>query len=1029
MRYPITCLTAAFIVSSPAFLHGADLVPVLTGVMPQLVTLSAAPSIVAQPVGGKVDLFGTCSLSVQATGAGPLSYQWKLNGNPIPGANASTYFANGSGSYSVAVTNAGGTTESAIAVVRPDDAPRAMKPFEIPITASAGAFPDLRSWNPKPAGSEGHVTVGPDGHFQVNGKRIRFFGANIVGNSNYPNYAESDIHAQRLARFGFNSVRLHYGDTYWTYDTSTRPGSLIIKDSSSSTNFDEDARDRLFYFMARCADQGIYSNVNLCVARTFQENDGLGEEIEAMNWAQQHLLSFFDERLVNLQKAYAEWLLNTPNKFRNNTTLARDPAVCIIEILNERGLADGWLRGDFTLIPATYMDILQDLWNQWLKTKYNSSQAAMYTGWYAADEPLGANTLADVNASTGSEGWSLFLDNNSNAIATTQVTQDFNGSPCRMVNVTASNNYAAVQLLHKLVTLQEHQVYTFSFRAKVDSPDKVHKLKIYAAHGTYADLCDPVEIQGTDWKLYSRTFVMRTTEAKSRIGFCLGAAMGTTWITDVQLQTGGEVGTLPDGVTLANMNVPVLMTHSASDHPGMREDWVRFLCHREKLYWNEMRDFVRALGFQSAIVGTMVRSSSANSQSGLDAMDNHAYVNYPSLGENFRNNSDLKDWTMEHKAIVNSPLANEVVYAALRHIKGYPNIMTEFEHPAPNLYAGEQEFFFPSYAALHDMDGYWVYYYQTKDLGRIWDFWDSMSSMNKLANNIIAAALFRRDVSPAQNEYVMAMTPEREVSEIVKRIGSINMPNAVVLGLSQSIALISRTRTSIGENATGLATPPARPTGPLYVSDTGQLRWDVTNPTAGFFTVNTPRTKAFTGFGSGKRVQLGDVAITTGSTRLNWCTIGVTLLEGNSFTGATPARALVVATGQYANSNWKWKDANHNGLNHWGSKPFLVEIVPGEVELPVSASRVRAWALSGEGLRTWPIPVTDKAGRAVLSLGTVGNTLWYEAQISPTPYSNQVPVLTPVGNKNATAGQPIRITVQATDGDNQPLEYSATSGM
>ncbi len=99
------------------------------------------------------------------------------------------------------------------------------------------------------------------------------------------------------------------------------------------------------------------------------------------------------------------------------------------------------------------------------------------------------------------------------------------------------------------------------------------------------------------------------------------------------------------------------MTHSASDHPGMREDWVRFLCHREKLYWNEMRDFVRALGFQSAIVGTMVRSSSANSQSGLDAMDNHAYVNYPSLGENFRNNSDLKDWTMEHKAIVNSPLA------------------------------------------------------------------------------------------------------------------------------------------------------------------------------------------------------------------------------------------------------------------------------------------------------------------------------------------------------------------------------------
>ncbi len=1026
MRNFVTLSTATVIALSSVFLHGAATLPALPGLLPQVISLSGAPAIVTQPRGGQVDVFGTYSLSVNATGTAPLSYQWKLNGNPITGANASTYFANGSGSYSVSVTNASGTTDSTIAVVRSDDAPNAMRPFAIPINTPAGAFPDLRSWNTKPAGSEGKVTVGSDGHFQVGGHRIRFFGADIVSENNFPSFPEADIHAQRLARFGFNSVRLHYNDQYWPWDTG-RPGSLIVLNDNSSEIFNQDALRRMHYFMARCADVGIYSNVNLCGARKFQKNDGLGAEIDQMKWARQHLLSFFDERMVSLQKAYAEWLLNTPNEFRNNMPLARDPAVCIVEIMNETGLADGWVNGDLALIPAVYTDKLQTLWIQWLKTRYNNSQAAMYHGWYAADEPLGANILADVNAPVSSQGWYVYQSIQNNV--TTEVTQDYNGSPCRRINVKTPGIPSSVQLLHKDLTLTEHQVYTISFRAKVESPEKVHKLKIYLGRPNYADLCDPIDIQGTDWKLYTRTFVMRTTEESSRIGFSLGATGGTTWITDVQLRPGGTVGILPPGVTLANENIPALLTNNPSDYFGMREDWVRFLSHREKTYWNGMRDYVRSLGFESVIVGTIVRNSPPNSQAGMDAMDTHSYYNYPDLHDGYINLTDLTDWTMEHKAIVNNPQSNEIVYSAVRAIKGYPNIMTEFEHPAPNLYAGEQEFFYPSYAALQDMDGYWVYSYTTRDRPHIKDHFDSMNSMNKLANIAIAAALFRRDVSPAQNEYVMAMTPDREATEIVRRASHFSMPHAIFLGMPQTVALISRIRMSIGENATGLATPPATPAGPVYVSDTGQLRWDVTNPTAGVFTVNTPRTRVFSGFGSGKRVQLGDVAITTGSTRLNWSTIGVTLLEGNTFTGATPARALIVATGQYANSNWKWKNANHNGLSTWGGAPFLVEVVSGEVELPVSASRVRAWALSGEGLRTWPIPVTDKAGRAVLSLGTVGNTLWYEAQISPTPYSNQVPVLTSVGNRNATAGQPIRITVQATDGDNQPLEYSATSGM
>ncbi len=322
-----------------------------------------------------------------------------------------------------------------------------------------------------------------------------------------------------------------------------------------------------------------------------------------------------------------------------------------------------------------------------------------------------------------------------------------------------------------------------------------------------------------------------------------------------------------------------------------------------------------------------------------------------------------------------------MIFGALRQVKGFPNIATEYEHPAPNLYAGEQEFFFPAFAALQDLDGYWVYSYWTNDRLAIWDHWDSLNSMNKLANIPIAAALFRRDVSPAVNEYVVAMTPEREITEIVTRAGHFNMPHAAFVGMPPSVGLVSRIRMAIGEDATAPATPPARPAGPVFVSDTGELRWDSTDPAAGFFTINTPRTKAFAGFGSRRRVELGGVAITTGITRLDWCTVGVTLLEGEGFGGTAASRALIVATGQYANTGWKWRDATHTGLTDWGKAPFLAEIVTGEVELPFPPSRVKAWALTGDGLRGEELPVANNSGRSAITLGTVGDTLWYEVQV------------------------------------------------
>ena len=79
-------------------------------------TTVSAPGISTEPVGG-VLTGGSLTLTVTASGTGPFSYQWLLNGSAISGATGSTYTATATGSYTVAVTNASGTTLSAAAVV------------------------------------------------------------------------------------------------------------------------------------------------------------------------------------------------------------------------------------------------------------------------------------------------------------------------------------------------------------------------------------------------------------------------------------------------------------------------------------------------------------------------------------------------------------------------------------------------------------------------------------------------------------------------------------------------------------------------------------------------------------------------------------------------------------------------------------------------------------------------------------------------------------------------------------------------
>ncbi|MBL9187796.1 MAG: immunoglobulin domain-containing protein [Opitutaceae bacterium] len=81
-----------------------------------------APAITIQPATQAANLGATITLGVAATGAPPLSYQWRKDGVALPGATQNTLMlsnlqASGAGSYTVVVSNSAGSVTSDPALV------------------------------------------------------------------------------------------------------------------------------------------------------------------------------------------------------------------------------------------------------------------------------------------------------------------------------------------------------------------------------------------------------------------------------------------------------------------------------------------------------------------------------------------------------------------------------------------------------------------------------------------------------------------------------------------------------------------------------------------------------------------------------------------------------------------------------------------------------------------------------------------------------------------------------------------------
>jgi hypothetical protein len=279
------------------------------------------------------------------------------------------------------------------------DAPPAMQPYPINHELRVDSDADVRFLHDGPAGSHGFIEVRGAHLYRPDGKRFRCWGVNLtgfsVGSAEIPPHQEAIENAAELARLGVNCVRMHFLDMPVSQGTKQddRGGapvprkntpSGLIADGDNSRHLDPAALERLDFWFNELKRNGIYIDFNLNVGRIFKSGDGV-PDVDLIGNAKAY--TYFGPELVALEKEYAKQLLTHVNQY-TGVRYADDPAVAIVEVVNENSLLEfwqrNWLRGErvpggknlqLDMTPH-YEALLVSMYNDWLAKNRTPAQVA-----------------------------------------------------------------------------------------------------------------------------------------------------------------------------------------------------------------------------------------------------------------------------------------------------------------------------------------------------------------------------------------------------------------------------------------------------------------------------------------------------------------------------------------------------------------------------------------------------------------------------------------------------------------------------
>ncbi len=821
-----------------------------------------------------------------------------------------------------------------------------------------------------PAGKHGLIRV-ENGRFVNDAGPVRLHATNLTGPANFPSHEDADQMAARLARFGINCVRLHYMDApYGNFREEKLPG-IIADDPATQRNLDPAQLERLDYLIAAFKKRGIYVNINLHVARMWDDRDGF-TDADKRPWADKGLDNF-EPRMIELQKEYAKKLLTHGNPY-TGLAYASDPCVAMVELNNENALFRGYFSGAVDSLPDPYAAELRRQWNAWLRKKYPSTDA-LREAWKWVATPLSDEQIPEgsFDGPVSMDGRTWILSSGS-----AEAACEAGGGVFSIVVTREGQEY--FPKLFRSLSVKKGRPYTLSFRVRRTKEDGEVTLGMAVADGVRGwrslGLHQTLGV-GSQWKAVSFSFTAADDSDAAQFQLTRFKA-GTYEIDKLSFQSGADSQFNEDS-RLEDGSIP-LVKLAGYVPPAAVGDFYQFLVDTERSYWVGMSDYLKnELKVKAVLSGTQLGYSPPFVQAELDYVDNHAYWCHPSPVS--------ADWRIGNESMVNSMAC--IRGLAAQRVLGKPYTVSEYNHPFPNQYGAEGQPMLRAYGRLQGWDGVFEYTYNHRpdfQPQRHTYFFSMINRTDVLAHFPACAAIFLRgDVEESKQPVIGAM----DYPAYFDRLTSSKSVGAGIdsVGIDSRLTLVHKAAMDLsGKQGTDPATVEGISADQkVFVSDTGELTWNVEERGAGYFTIDTPNTKLFTGFPHGRTITLGNITLAIGKTRLEWATVSLVSRHASGFgESGRPANILVAATGLSENQGMTVRQVADKVItipDPWGDGPVCAEGVPVTVTLPADPNNVHCYALDPGGNRKQEVPVEkSETGGSTIDLKPEYETVWYEIE-------------------------------------------------
>ncbi|MDR0886330.1 MAG: carbohydrate binding domain-containing protein [Clostridiales Family XIII bacterium] len=831
-----------------------------------------------------------------------------------------------------------------------------------------------------PAGKYGSI-ISKSGHFYFSGnnQRIKFWGVNMVFSANFPaTHEKADAIADDIASMGINLVRFH------GIDSANGTSATIFKNYTRSTRELSDSQlEKFDYFVYALKQRGIYMDIGLNTKRQYAPDDGINVDSKtAQNAAKVKSIQYFDPWLIDLQKEFAMHLLTHVNPY-TNTSYAKEPAIAMIEILNETSMYTDWGSDKFdSYLMGAFSDELSGLYNQWLVEKYGT-QESLNQSWGVIGSIKGNMVSNSSFESDDLSGVRIIAKNGAKATMARSKDYQSSGAYCLRVDVTdAGKSMDDIVLSVGDITLNKGQTYAVSFdmKATVVWPAEV-SISNQVARGTEGYAAATIPKAGTHC---TYQFTAKDSAAQLNLIFGFGKTKGTAYIDNISVKQVGDSKTIPGGAELGHIIWP--KKSDIKQYPEQAlQDFSEFLQSTQRHFFNEMKDYlVNTIGSVAQISGNNLYAGVADlaSQTDMDFMQNHAYFDHPL----FPTGWSQSDYTMTNDDLMDSGLENAkksystfLARMALCAVEDKPYVISEWGHPYPNRYEYESPLTVATFANIQDWDAMILFayaHYDEKDDGTINYWFDIRNNPSKRAQMGAAAVSFiRGDVAPADTLISLDMTKPDTLHHGLWDMWSYDLFSGDYIspGLLFSYRLVRR---NFDANVTtnlpallGASNVKALNDSSVYRSNNVQVMWVSKSHIA----IDSARTQTLVSPPKGQPVDTADMTVKMVDNSDNDSTVSLMSLDGAQIRKSE--RILLTIAGKQENNNaqYKWGIT----LSNWGNDHVNVEKINGNVNVHLTNPRDYAvYALDEAGVRLNKLSLRADQDGLTFDIGK--DTMWYE---------------------------------------------------